>query len=678
MKKSFLILTTIALMASCKNENVTSSAGPAEGVVVGQYDTYPVYEGTDMDFSYTPEKTTFRVWAPTAEAVTLRFYQKGDGGEALEELQMQASVKGTWTLEVPGDQHGKYYTFQVKHQGQWLAENPGVNARAVGVNGNRAMVVDLDRTDPEGWEQDKRPPLASFADIILYELHVRDLSTHANSGITHKGKFLGMVETGTTSPDGSSTGLDHIRDLGVTHVHILPAFDFRSIDETKLEENKFNWGYDPHNYNVPEGSYSTDPYDGATRVREFKQMVKGFHDAGLRVVMDVVYNHTFVTDESPFSLMVPGYYYRQNPDGSLSNASGCGNETASDREMFRRYMIESVKYWATEYHVDGFRFDLMAIHDIETMNQLAAELHAIDPSIYVYGEGWTAGDSPLPVERRALKHNATRLEGVAVFSDDMRDAIKGHWYEEKGKGFVAGRDSLEESIKFGVVGSTQHPGINYEWVNYSNTAWANQPTQTINYVSCHDNHTLWDKLKFSVEGATDGQLTKMHKLANAIVLTSQGVPFLHAGVEMLRDKRGEHNSYNLPDSINQIDWSWKAKNADVLDYYKGLIALRRAHPAFRMPTQEMIQTHLEFFGIDKNIVCFRLKDNANGDAWKQILVIYNGSEQPKTVQLPESGKWTVVANGDLVDMKGIQTFQGKEYKVAGTSCTVIVDDASLR
>ncbi|MFT7057446.1 MAG: pullulanase, partial [Roseivirga sp.] len=464
------------------------------------------------------------------------------------------------------------------------------------------------------------------------------------------------TETGTKNPDGLSTGLDHIKDLGVTHVHLLPTFDHRSIDETKLDVPQYNWGYDPLNYNVPEGSFSTDPYDGRTRIKEFKEMVQTMHKNGLRVVLDVVYNHTGQTEDSNFNQLVPFYYYRQNAEGGFSDAAACGNETASEREMMRKYMIESVVYWAKEYHLDGFRFDLMGIHDIETMNQISAELHKIDPSIFVYGEGWTAGSTPLPTEKQALKANTYKLDKIAAFSDDLRDGLKGSVFQEKEGGFASNRKGLKESVKFGIVASTQHPQVDYEKVNYSKAPWAAEPYQTISYVSCHDNNTLFDKLKLSNEEATDEEIIKMHKLAETVVLTSQGVSFLHAGMEILRTKNGVENSYNSSDEINQIDWNRKTEFKPVFDYYKGIIALRKNHPAFRMMSNAAIQEHLEFIDTeDENVIAYKLKDNANGDEWKEILVLLNGSHLNKTTNIPKNA-YSLVADGNQVNENGIRNY----------------------
>ena len=637
------------------------------------FEEYPYYEGDDLGVTYSREGSIFKLWSPPAYEVKLRIYREGSGGEPLVEQNMDRGLKGVWETKIVGDLNGNYYTYQVNIKREWLKEVTGPYARAVGVNGKRAMVISLPETNPEGWEKDQRPPLQNLTDIIIYELHVRDLSTHPNSGISHKGKFLGLTESGTKSPEGESTGLDHIKELGVTHVHLLPSFDFKSIDETALHQNKFNWGYDPQNYNVPEGSYSTNPNDGATRVNEFKKMVQILHQNDLRVIMDVVYNHTGDTELSNFNQLVPGYYYRQDSTGGFSNASACGNETASERAMMRKFMVESVKYWATEYHIDGFRFDLMGIHDIETMNLITQELEKIDPSIFVYGEGWTAGDSPLPLERRAIKHNTVNLSKVAAFSDDLRDGIKGHWSDHEDQGFASGKPGLEESVKFGVVASTHHPQINYKVVNYSNAPWANQPYQTINYVSCHDNHTLLDKLAISNKEASEEELIRMHKLSIAIVLTSQGIPFLHAGVELLRTKQGEENSYQSHDTINQIDWSRKAQYKPVFEYYRDLITLRKNHPAFRMPQVDMINQHLKFLDLNEpNMVGYMIDNHANGDNYRNILVLFNGCKEEREVQIPE-GNWKLILDSEHINEEGLRNISATQLKIPAVSAYILAE-----
>lgn len=639
------------------------------------YKTYPVYNGTDLGLTYTSKNSAFKIWAPTATAVKLKLYDAGIEGNLLKEYNMEKSGNGTWAVVVQGDQKGKYYAFQTQIDGKWLEEVPDPYAKAVGVNGKRGMVVDLKTTNPANWDKDKRPPLNGFQDIVIYELHLRDVSVSPNSGIEHKGKYLGLTEKGTKSPQGEKTGLDHIAQLGVTHVHILPAFDHNSIDETRLNEPQYNWGYDPLNYNTPEGSYATNPYDGSVRIKEFKEMVKALHSAGVRVILDVVYNHTGLTQDSYFEQLAPGYYYRQNESGGFSNASACGNETASERPMVRKMIVESVKYWASEFHIDGFRFDLMAIHDIETMNQVRAALDAIDPTIFVYGEGWTGGSTPLPEDQRPVKKYIYRVPKLAAFSDDLRDGLKGSVFVHDEKGFVSGADGKEETIKFGIVAATQHPQVNYGKVNYSSAYWAGAPTQCINYVTCHDNHTLYDRLLLSNAADSDEQRLLMHRLANTIVLTSQGIPFLHAGEEMTRTKNGVENSYKSPDAINQIDWHRKTQYKQLFDYHCALIALRKAHPAFHMPTTEMLAQNLHFLTINQpNVVGYTLDNNANGDKWKSILVLFNGNHDKESeITLPE-GDWKIVVNDWTVDLKAKKKMKGKKATLPPISALILAEE----
>lgn len=631
---------------------------------------YPVYTESDLGVTYTTEETTFKHWSPAAEAARLHLYSSDQPTATAEKTAELQENNGVWTATERGDLAGKYYTFQIKHQGEWLTEATDPYAVATGTNGLRGQVIDLAKTNPPGWEADKKPALDHPTDIVLYELHVRDASQHSKSGIQQKGKFLGLTELGTTNTDGLSTGLDHLVELGVTHVHLLPSFDFMSVDESRLDEPQFNWGYDPQNYNVPEGSYSTNPSDGSVRIREFKQLIKALHDKGLRVVMDVVYNHTGRTEDSHFNLLTPGYYYRQNEDGSFSDASACGNEIASDRPMVRKYILESVQYWVEEYHIDGFRFDLMGIHDIATMNDISNRLHSIDPSIFLYGEGWTAGDSPLPLEKRALKAHVPKLKNIAAFSDDIRDGMKGSVFHHEEIGFVNGKAGLEQTMRFGIVAATQHPQVDYEAVNYSKAPWALQPSQCINYVSCHDNHTLWDRLAIGNPNKAAYQREAMHRLALAIVLTSQGVPFLHAGTEFLRTKGGEENSYKSPDSVNAIDWDRKTTYQETNNYVRGLIALRKAHPAFRMHTQTDISRHLQFLETEEELlVAYQITD-APGEEWKDILVVLNGSEGSKRMDLP-SGKWQKVVDEKYVNTTGIGRPISKQIRLEAHSATVL-------
>ena len=640
------------------------------------FDEEMAYDGDDLGAVYMKDKTTFKLWAPTASEVSLNLYEQGDGDNLLETIPMTSGEKGTWSCEKQGDLNGVYYTYSIKI-GNKTNEAVDLYARTTGVNGDRGMVVDLAATNPEGFENDVRPAFENATDAVIYELHIRDLSSDASSGITNTGKFLGLTETGTINSDGLLTGLDHIRDLGVTHVQILPSYDYATVDETKLDTAQFNWGYDPKNYNVPEGSYSTDPYHGEVRVNEMKQMVQALHANGIRVNMDVVYNHTYNIEGSWFQKTVPDYYYRKVGD-SYSNASGCGNETASDRAMVRKYIVDSVVYWATEYHIDGFRFDLMAVHDIETMNAVRAALDEIDPSIMVYGEGWTGGDCAISSSQQALKANIAKIERVGAFSDDIRDAIKGNVFDALDKGFVNGSDGMEESIKFGVVAATPHPQVILSKNEKGTKSWAGQPGQSINYISCHDNLTFWDKLAISNADDSEETRIKMNRLGSAIILTSQGVPFFQAGEEMLRSKPSDksetgfdENSYCSPDATNSLKWDNKFNVIETYEYYKGLIAFRKAHGALRMTTTSDIQNSITFMsGLDANVVGYTITGKPNNETAEKIIVIYNANDTAVDVKLP-AGAWDICINGEKAGTESIGMAEGT-VSVEAISAMVLV------
>lgn len=611
-------------------------------------------QGIFNEMLFAKDKTVFTLNSP--DKPTLRLYDNGTDGKAIKTIRMKKAEDGLWRAEVKGDISGKFYTFDTGN-----GECPGLFAKAVGVNGNRAAVVDMRSTDPDGWLQDKRPPLKSPCDLIIYELHHRDFSIDPSSGLQHKGKFLALTEPKAT---------EYLKSLGVNAIHILPSFDYASVDETRLDTPQYNWGYDPKNYNVPEGSYSTDPYLPTTRIKEFKQMVQALHKAGIRVILDVVYNHTFDIKNSNFQRINPDYFYRKTADGKYSDGSGCGNETASEKPLMREYMIESAKYWAEEYHIDGFRFDLMGVHDIETMNLIRKELNKIDPSIYIYGEGWSAGNCAYPTEKLAMKANTRQLNGIGAFCDDMRDALRGPFSDNHKGGFLAGVEDMEESIKFGIVGAISHPQIDMTKVNYSKEPWTNSPAQMISYVSCHDDMCLTDRLRSSIPGINDDELIRLDLLAQTAVLTSQGVPFILCGEEMLRDKKGVHNSYKSPDSINRLDWNNLKKYPEVFSYYSGLIALRKAHPAFRMGDADMVRRHLEFLDAPKGVVAFRLKDNAGGDSWKDITVILNSNKKVEEISVPES-EYTAVVKDGKVDSRGLATFSGTRIHVAPQTAMIL-------
>ena len=635
------------------------------------FEEYPIPEGKLVEMEYSPIETKFTLWAPTAEEVRVLLYDSGNEGSAYQTLSLEMGEDGIWNTSIKEDLKGKFYTFNVKVNGKWLGDTPGIMAKAVGVNGKRAAVIDLRSTDPEGWANDVRPLLKDYADIIVYEMHHRDFSLDSVSGIRNKGKFLALTELGTTTSQGEKTGIDHLKELGVTHVHILPSYDYASVDESKPDKAQYNWGYDPQNYNVPDGSYSTDPYKPDVRIKEFKQMVQALHKAGIRVVLDVVYNHTFNTEESNFERTVPGYFYRQTKDGNPANGPGGGNETASDRAMMRKYMVESVLYWINEYHIDGFRFDLMGIHDIETMNEIRAAVDKIDPSIFIYGEGWAASAPQLDQEELAMKANIYKMPRIAAFSDEMRDGLRGGWDDDRKGAFLIGQPGHEMSIKFGLVGAVKHPQVINDSVNYSKEPWALQPTQMISYVSCHDDMCLADRLKATMPDATDEERASLHKLAETFVFTSQGVPFIFAGDEMMRDKKGIHNSYNSPDSINTIDWRNKTIHHDVFDYVRELIILRKNHPAFRMGDADKVRQYMEFLPVEgSNLVAFILKDNANGDSWKNIIVAFNSRKEPAKLSIP-AGRYTIVCKDGKIKQSGMGQVSGNEIIVPARSAMII-------
>lgn len=648
-----------AALAGCKKEVVRYAS----------FDEYPVRTDELLEMNYSPTETTFTLWAPTAEEVRVLVYETGEGGHPIDTYTLARAEQGTWKTKVGKDLKGLFYVFNVKQEGRWLGDTPGINAHAVGVNGQRGAIIDLRDTDPAGWSQDRAPQLGSVSEAVIYEMHHRDFSAHESSGIAHKGKYLALTEEGSRSPEGIPTGIDHLKELGVTHVHLLPSYDYASVDEHTLEEGKYNWGYDPLNYNVPDGSYSTDPYAPEVRIREFKQMVQALHKAGIRVVLDVVFNHTFNTEGSNFERTVPGYFYRMTEDGKFADASGCGNETASERPMMRCFMVESVRYWMREYHIDGFRFDLMGIHDIETMNAIREAAQQIDPQVLIYGEGWAASTPQLPENQLAMKANIRQLPGIAAFSDEMRDGLRGPWNSDSIGAYLAGIAGNEESIKFGLVGAIEHPAIDYTKVNYSTASWAAQPTQMISYVSCHDDMCLVDRLMTSIPGIRPDELSRLDKLAQTAVLTSQGIPFLFAGEEVMRDKKGVHNSFESPDSINTIDWHRLATHYDVYNYYKNLIALRKHHVAFHMGDAERVRSGVSFLPIElEGVVAYRLQDAR--DEWKDIIVVLNARKDFAKVEVP-GGRYVIVCRDGAINEQGLGITYGPVTMVPPQSALIM-------
>ena len=643
------------------------------------------YDGK-LGVIYSKKSSEFKLWAPLAEQVELVLYRKDynelEANKTI--IKMNRENRGVWRVKIDEDLSGEYYNYLVRNNGKTY-ESVDPYAKAVSINGEKSMVIDMESTNPKGWSNDKKPILNDVTDSIIYEAHIRDLTKDEASGVITelRGKYIGAVlENSKIKGTSITTGLDHLKELGITHIHLLPVFDYGSIDERYDSPDNYNWGYDPQNYNVPEGSYSTNPYEGAVRISEFKEMVYRFHQAGIRVVMDMVYNHTYNL-ESPLNLTVPGYYYRKDKYGCYSNGSGCGNETASERYMFRKYMIDSVLYWAKEYHIDGFRFDLMGLHDLETMRIIRNELNKVDKSIIMYGEGWTCYDTPLNINESAVKNNICKFDDlqIAAFSDDARDSIKGSVFLKESLGFVNGGDNYEESIKYTICASTKHDEIDLSKVVYSKSFWANEPYQTITYDSAHDNNTLFDKLRMSCKDENEEELLKMNKLAAAIVLTSQGISFLHEGEEFARVKenlQGEiiENSYNSSDYTNELKWLRKQRYIDLFNYYKGLIKLRKEYKAFRMNSNKEIQNNISFMAKgnefkDNHIVGYIINIEDYNDSYSKIAVIFNANKYNVEVDLDE-GKWNVLVDGEKADSEVQYKIEDSIVNVSARSALILI------
>ena len=593
------------------------------------------YAGDDLGAVIQGDHTTFKVWAPTASKVVLNLFEAGDGGTAFATVDMEKKAQGVWAADYDCG-HGTYYTYTVTTAvGTQEAVDP--YARAVGVNGDRGMVIDLATTDPEGFREETFDAgLTSYRDAIIWEVHVRDFSNKIASS-KYPGKYLAFTETGLTNGAGQPVGVDYVKALGVTHVHLQPVYDYATVQEDKLDQPQFNWGYDPKNYNAPEGSYSTDPYHGEVRVNEFKQMVQALHANGLAVVMDVVYNHTFSQD-SNLNRIVPYYYYRYTKSGDSSNGSGCGNETASERRMFRKYMVDSVTYWQTEYHIDGFRFDLMGLHDTDTMHEIEKAVHKNDPQAILYGEGWLGGTSPLSEKKQATQANIRNVKAsegaigaVAVFNDAIRDGLKGSVFDAKAKGWISGNvtKNTANQVLFGVTGG-----------NHTGASWKVDDALMINYMSSHDNRTLWDILKNADPKTTDAQRLEMNRLGASLVLFSKGTPFFLAGEEMLRTKGGNENSYNASDAVNNIDWEALTEGSDAYNMmltYRELIALRKANPW-------LYNSDVTGELLEGNAIAATYTEDGKVVGY----LVANPADAPMTVTLP-AGDWTALwgADGDF-------------------------------
>jgi len=618
------------------------------------------YTGRDLGATWTPGKTTFRLWAPTATEVTVNLYRSGTphADDLLFQLHMTPDVAGTWVAERVGDLNGLYYTYLVMVDDH-ICEACDPYAKSTGVNGQRAMILNMEATNPAGWDTDRDPNShLKITDAFIYELHIRDLSMHRSARIKNKGKYLGLCETGTKTKSGKATGLDHIKSMGVTHLHLLPVFDFGWTDENRRNP-QFNWGYDPVNFNVPEGSYASDPYNGAVRVKEMKQMVKSLHDNGISVVMDVVYNHVFEAEDFCFNKIVPSYFSRVSENGVYSNGSCCGNDTASERSMVRKYIVDSVNYWADEYHIDGFRFDLVGLIDVQTMNEIIHTVHKNHPNVIFYGEGWsmatnmTKAGHPL-----AVQGNSGMMPGFSFFSDTIRDLLRGSVFYNDRPGFVSGAVGQKDQLEACFMGIP---------------VWAAEPYQSINYVSCHDNHTLFDRLALGAPEADFATRVKMNNLAAAFTILSQGVPFMQAGEEMLRTKPGkrgsfDHNSYRSPDKVNSIKWEDldKEEYQNTVDYYRGLIAFRKAHPALRLMTRDEVWKKVHPVSVDNDhAVAFRVDEQE-----RELFVIMNADTRELALDLP-AGSWNIYINGEKAGLESLGTAENA-VTVAPISAMVLI------
>ena len=628
MKNFFLLMLSVALL-SCQRSSLHNSQ-------------------LENECLYTPSKTQFTFWSNAAEQMEVRIYVQSDDVQSTKVVPLTKSKGDFWTATVKGDLAGQFYTIRSFQNGEWGLESPGIFAKAVSVNGQKAAIIDFAKTDPEGWKEDVRPAMPDMTDIVVYETHLRDYTMSPNSGVEHKGKFIGMTE---------EPAIKHLQEMGITHLQILPFFDYGSIDETALDQNKYNWGYDPVNYNAPDGGYSTNPYDPACRIRETKQMIQALHKAGIRVIMDVVYNHTYDVMGCALGRVVPKYFYRLNPDGTYANGSGCGNETASDHEMYRRFMVESVCYWAREYHIDGFRFDLMGIHDQETMRQIRAALDKIDPTILTYGEGWAAMSPAYPYDSLAMKQWTYKMPRVGAFSDDIRNALIGSPFDHE-RGFASGNPSSAKDVMRGLIACPE---------------WSGEPMQHVSYITCHDNYCLRDRIDVSAIGESEATKIRMNKLAQTAVLVSQGMTFLYGGEELYRTKKGIDNSYQSPDSINTIPWENKEKYADLVEYYRQMIAIRRAHKGFRLGTAELVKEHVEFLDTEnESLIIYRINNLEGIDTAKSLTVLLNGSAQQAKAEVPE-GTYTVLVHDAQVDISGLGQIQGTQVVVEPYSATILAE-----
>ncbi|MBQ5378926.1 MAG: type I pullulanase [Paludibacteraceae bacterium] len=628
MKKSIILMLSLALLA-CAGKQSKQLRLEDECV-------------------YSPQQTQFAFWSNVAEQMEVLIYEDAVSDQP-SAVSLTKGENDFWTAAVEGDLEGKYYTVRSFQNGEWAPEAPGIFAKAVSINGQRAAIIDLAKTNPEGWENDVRPAMPDMTDIVVYETHMRDYTISPNSGIEHKGKFLGMAE---------EPAIRHLKELGITHLQVLPMFDYGSIDETTLDKNRYNWGYDPVNYNAPEGGYSTDPADPACRIREAKMMIQAMHANGIRVIMDVVYNHTYDVMGCALGRVVPQYFYRLNADGTYANGSGCGNETASDHEMMRQFMVESVCYWAREYHVDGFRFDLMGIHDQETMNAIRAALDEIDSTILTYGEGWAAMSPAYPYEELAMKQWTYKMPRVGAFSDDIRNALIGSPFDHE-RGFASGNAACKQALMNGLIACPE---------------WSGEPMQHVSYITCHDNYCLRDRIEVSAKEETEATKIRMNKLAQTAVLVSQGMSFIYGGEELFRTKMGIDNSYQSPDSINIIPWENKTAYADLFTYYQQMIAIRHAHKGFRLGSVEAVKEHVEFIPTDnEHLIIYRINALEGIDSAKSLIVLLNGGAEQAKVDVPQA-QYNVLAHDAQANAAGLGQINVDHVVVEPYSATILAEE----
>lgn len=656
--RTFLTIVVVCLLTlapGCSlNLHAANEAAPSEA-----------YE----EMSYSPSGTTFSLWSPVATQVRVNLYKEGRGGEPYQEIQLKKEDRGFWKMNVPTDLKGTFYTFRILYKGNWLNETPGVLARAVGVNGHRAAIIDLKQTNPTGWTSEQKPDAVPFSDVMLYHLQLRDFTMGKQSGTVNKGKYLSLAEVGSTNSNAFSTGIDHLVDFGVTHVLLMPVFDFETDDESRPKEVIRNCNYQPFNFNVPDGLYSTKPFDPASRILEFKQMVQALHKAGIRVVMDVNYSHTPGLQSSIFSLTLPGMCYRHKPDGSPSNASGYGNELATEQPFVQQFIVQSLLYWMKEYHIDGFRLDQMGVMDIETVNQIRKSIDAVDPAVFLCGDATAINSSVMPEAERALANNAKMLPNIALFNNAWENALKGSPMDSTDKGFLQGRPDLEEFVRFGIVGGIRHPQVNAANSPGFLVPYVTSPKAGIQFASSHQGFTLFDQLNAGGKESLT-MVTRRNKLACSMVMTSQGIPYYFSGEELMRSRGGIPNSAMASDSISRLDWKNKTYHNDFYEFCRGMVEVRKLHPAFRMTSAVQVQKTLRFIeATDKCVVGFVMENHPNGDSWNNILVIHNSNSQPVSVKVPP-GKWTVVVQNGKVDVLGISDFSGEMASVPAVSTLV--------